>query len=337
MAITTFAVDDGYAYTKVAWMGEDGSLQTRVVPSLAASGLQMTGFDGDSSGGYRTDNQEYTVSSAVSRPMSTEFSGYPFSAMNRAIVHHALWRTEQVSPDVPLEIGLSIPMAIFYNPNREQRDDIQKRRAASFAIPVFPDQVLAGDAAKPHSLEFTSVRVYPEAASAYIDYRLDHRGESSENPEGPVAIVDIGGHTTDIAVMLENFQIDQSQSGTDELGVLKLLRMIEREAEQHYHLTPYAGMAEKVLRHPNHEVRVRAEMINMTEIVNRAKQRLAAEIYQAVEHRIGGADAMVAVVFVGGGAEVLGSVLKSYPHTRVPPEPQLANVRGMLKYMTYLR
>ena len=334
MSIKTFAVDDGYAYTKVAWMNEDRRIETMVIPSVAAIGLHLTGFDGGGSGGYTTDDLNFTVSQSVSKPQSTEFEDYPFSPMNRVIVHHALLETGKVRPGDTLEIALSVPMSVFYSQSNEEREQLRERRAKSFAHTVFPVGV---DDPEPKSLGFSAVSVYPEAASAFIDYLFGDDGETVNDNHGPVAIVDVGGHTTDVAVMLEGFQIDQRQSGTDEIGVLNLIRGIEDGVRSKYKFQPFAGLAERALREPGNRVRIQGKIIDLSEIVTRAKHAVAEDIYQSVQRRIGGAHGLDAVVFVGGGATVMSDVLKSYPHVQVPPEPHFANARGMLKYMNYLR
>ena len=56
-----------------------------------------------------------------------------------------------------------------------------------------------------------------------------------------------------------------------------------------------------------------------------------------VEEMVGDAADLDFILFVGGGSAVLQDVISEYKHARVPKDPQFANARGMLKYMTYVR
>lgn len=321
------AIDDGYAHTKLAWFDDKGKLQTFSIPSLAGSGAQVvTDLSGNPIMGYQTEGQQFTVG-PLPNALDTNFEDYPVSPLNRAIVMHALisagFGGKIVQP------GLTLPFETFY-----KRRDFHDRRLEALSKPVQPL-----DEQSPLPPTIKGAKLYPEAAVAWIDAFVDDMGMPIRDTRniGPVAIVDIGGRTTDIAIYHGHNMIDQERSGTDIKGVKDVLRIIEqRVAEQHNGIMLNRAQTEAALR--TGKVRIYRE-VDISDIVNEAKRIVANELYMILQRRINRAFELEDIIFIGGGAEVMREALAShpsFPQARVLDNPQFSNARGILKFMTFV-
>lgn len=322
------AIDDGYAYTKVAWF-ENGKIQTYGMRSAAQPGVHgITNLDGKPIHAYESDGQRFTVG-PVLNPESTMFEEYPFSPLNRCIIHHALIEGK-VPLGEPLRAGLTLPMNVFYK-NEEVR---HRRMSALLERPV--TCVSSEDVQMP---KFASAKVFPEGAVAWIDAYVNEDGSETRPLDdiGPVAVVDIGGKTTDTAIFPRKGLIDQEKSGTDNVGVMTVMARIESALMKKFDMTTIgSSQVDRALR--TGSVHIFGEK-DVSEIVADAKAQVADEIWRALVRRLTNASEFEEILFVGGGAEVLAPFLinrKEFPLARVLPNPQFANARGVLKYMTFV-
>lgn len=322
------AIDDGYAYTKLAWY-EDGHIKTHGIRSIAQPGVHgLTNLDGKPIHAYKSDDQKFTVG-PVMQPESTLFDEYPFSPLNRCIVYHAIIESNALTSDDSIQAGLTLPMATFYK-NPSTRD----RRVK--ALMEHPVECISDEAL--HLPKFTAAKVYPEGAVAWIDAYVNEDGteERPLNDIGPVAVVDIGGRTMDTAIFPCKGFLDQEKSGTDDVGVMTIMSRIRSALEKKFDMGTVALVqVEKALR--TGFVQIFGQK-DVRDIVDEAKTQVANEIWRAIGRRLPNASEFEEILFVGGGAEVLSSFLlgKDYPLARVLPNPQFANARGVLKYMKFV-
>jgi plasmid segregation protein ParM len=322
------AIDDGYAYTKLAWF-EDGAIRTFSLRSSAQPGVHgITNLDGEPVHAYESDGQRFTVG-PVLNPESTMFEEYAFSPLNRCIIHHAL-----IEGGAPLgesiHAGLTLPMNVFY-----KVEGVRQRRVD--ALLTHPVACVSNkDVVLP---KFQSAKVFPEGAVAWIDAYVNEDGTEARPLDdiGPVAVVDIGGKTTDTAIFPRKGMIDQEKSGTDNVGVMTVMDRISTALMKKFDMTTIgSGQVDRALR--TGVVHIFGEK-DVSDIVASAKEQVADEIWRALARRLTNASEFEEILFVGGGAEVLGPFLinrKEFPLARVLPNPQFANARGVLKYMTFV-
>ncbi|MCP4199543.1 MAG: ParM/StbA family protein, partial [Proteobacteria bacterium] len=186
-------IDDGYAYTKIAL--PDG--RVHAIPSRARIGqsgvtwihqAQQRVFE------YETEGSIYSVGDVDGAP--TQFEGYPVSGLNRVIVQHALQDIGLSGRTVHVVSGL--PVSAFYQKNGEQRSESIKKKQDSLKQSVHPlaDMLSAG---------ISFHEVIPEALAAWYDYVIVEEGDGTtldaDRLSVPVAIVDIGGRTTDYVMV----------------------------------------------------------------------------------------------------------------------------------------
>ena len=323
------AIDDGYAYTKLAWFNNN-TISTYSIRSLAQPGVHgLTTLDGTPIHAYETDDQRFTVG-PVMQPESTLFDEYPFSSLNRCIVYHAVLESGVLKDGEELVAGLTLPMASFY-----RSPVLRERRVKA----LLDHEVRCVSSKEIHLPKFTSAKTYPEGAVAWIDaYVKDDGSEVRPLADiGPVAVVDIGGKTMDTAIFPCKGVLDQERSGTDDVGVMTIMARIRTALEKEFEISNMAlTQVERALR--TGTVHVFGEK-DVSRTVADAKAQVADEIWRAITRRLPNASEFEEILFVGGGAEVLSSYLidaKRFPLARVIDKPQFANARGVLKYMTFV-
>ena len=337
------AVDDGFAYTKAAVFDKEKKvIRTWSEPTYIASGIQgITSFSGtDAVQVYEVDGVYFTVGNMMTQE-DTRYDDYPFSPQNAAMVHHVLYAGHYVPEGAHVHVAASVPMAMFYD--AEHRDEIVARRQKSLMRPVYRQGAA-------QNFVIDKVDILPEAASSYIDFVLSDDGVQTSDVLPQVAIIDIGGRTTDIAVMLEGMLIDKARSGTEQIGVLDLLNDIVLTvqgsvAKQLGKPAPVkipVRLAENILLTFNQKkeatVNLFGRRFDVTEEVSKCVESFVRNVYANAQRRIENISAqMDKVAITGGGAVLTESVFRDvYPHVFVPNQPQYSNVRGMLKYMMYL-
>ena len=191
----SIGVDDGYAFTKIAM--PDGRLIA--IPSRARIGRSnVTWLNGSEQRvfEYEADDTLFAVGEVEGEP--THFDGYPFSGLNRAIVQHALHEAGLAGQSVHAVSGL--PVSRFYLKDGDQRLELIERKRASLKQAVQPI-----DGRLPAAIAFHEV--IPEALAAWYDHIISEANGGvqleAERLGVPVAVIDIGGRTTDFVVVAD--------------------------------------------------------------------------------------------------------------------------------------
>lgn len=320
-------VDDGYAMTKIAMPG-----LTLQIPSRARAGVhgvtsvgRDTGAAADMDCGYETDGGLYTVAEYLDGE-GTRFDEYPFSSLNRAVIHHALRLAGLSGKQVKIATGLPVK---HYFSGLQANSAVIKRKTASLDIPVKP--IVAGG----QCADIVANYVFAEGVAAWIDHAIDDEGKVVVDMGAPAAVVDIGGRTTDCVLVLPGLKVDHARSGTGEIGVLRLYDIVSSRIQQAHSLSDVPGYAiEQAVR--TGSIRLWGKDQDISKIVEDAKREVGEQILREVQRRIGyGAD-LEKVVFVGGGAVVFDSIRQAYRNAVVPKDPEFANARGLLKFMMHV-
>jgi len=320
-------VDDGFAQTKVAYFDEKGVLQTSLIPSLASQGAEdVMDMMGRPVMGYETDGATYTVGS-LSTAVNTGFDDYKISGLNRCIVHAALMNAGMGGKAV--KIGVTLPFGSFYDSN------LKSKRGASLTKTV--TSLGGADLAS-----IQDVFVYPESAVAWFDTFINDNGDPVEgyNESSSIAIIDVGGRSTDIAVFHGPGMIDKARSGTIINGVSNVVEAIRRGAPDAIQ-RPELNLSYVRAENAMHTGKIKAwgKDYDIPELVASAKKMIANQIFTTLKSKINDTQLLDRIVFIGGGAKVLENELVShneFPQAEVAPNPEYANARGILKYMTFV-
>lgn len=320
-------IDDGYAYTKIALA--DGRLCA--IPSRACIGQSSVTWIHQAMQRvfeYETDGTTYSVGMVDGAP--TRFEGYPVSGLNRVIVQHALQDMGLSGQTVHAVSGL--PVNAFYRSNGELRKKaIQKKQDS------LKQSVLVRSDALPAGISFHEV--IPEALAAWYDYVIVEQGGEAvldtDRMSVPVAIVDIGGRTTDYVVVKDQGIIHGS-SGSLQCGMLDVKQKVADGIQERFDLE---RISEQRVAHAleTNSVRLHGEDYDVARLVDSAKKEVVERLLVETRRQLGMGIELDRIVFVGGGAVVLlEHITNWFPHQIIAEHPSFANARGMLKYLRYV-
>ncbi|MFA0809387.1 plasmid segregation protein ParM domain-containing protein [Microbulbifer epialgicus] len=328
--ITDVAVDNGYADQKVAFWHRnhkgEHAIAEMLIPSRAQMGAINISIDGNSSGVYEIDGDPWTVGRDVTEPESIRGQKYAYSELNTVLVNHSLIAAGFSGRSVRISTGL--PFDHFFK-NGQKNQLLIDRVKKSMAEKVKPRGEISAAIIKEHIL-------YPESTAAYVDYAVDEvTGEMKNNIETGLAVVDIGGNTTDITYINPNNTINTDRSGSRNLGVLNVRDRLSRQIKEDFGVDELRdAQLDSALRSGVCQIFGKKE--NVEKQIETAKRMSTKKLMNYVDEVIGDAADLDLVLFVGGGAQILRDIIKEYPHAHVPDRPQFANARGMLKYMTFV-
>lgn len=327
--ISFLGVDDGHYAVKI--VTESG--ETFKVPSRAALGKQMIAIGNGSEGMvYQTEGgRVYTVSEFLPTAEDTRFADYPKSDLNLVVVADALRRAGYGGRSVKITTGL--PVSSYYLGNGQPNQPLIDAKVANLQKRVTCEDL-------PLANIVTST-VAAEAVAAYVDHLMDLDGDPVEDYDAiqrfSVGVIDVGGKTTDCAVVRPGMMVDVSRSGSNDIGLL----MLEQALGSHLRtaLEVDAALSPTLIEGAmtKGKVRLYGKEHDVSEIVEREKKQLADKIMSAVRTKIGSGADLEYVLFVGGGALMLkDQLLTHFPHARVPEQPDFANARGMLKFAKHV-
>jgi plasmid segregation protein ParM len=146
------------------------------------------------------------------------------------------------------------------------------------------------------------------------------------------AVLDIGGRTTDIALIKEA-DIRVQQSGTRDIGTLSLAALVRRRIEdvcpgiqQRSHGNIESAVRDGKIRVGNREIDLRnaldREVDDLLERIEGYFVSLCGTSMADIQH----------ILCVGGGSALLERQLRErFPTAEFPADPQMANARGMYR------
>ncbi|HEB59738.1 MAG TPA: ParM/StbA family protein [Gammaproteobacteria bacterium] len=320
-------LDDGYAFTKIAL--PDGRLLA--IPSRARVGQSGVTWIHEAEqriAEYETEDTVYSVGAVDGAP--THFEGYPWSGLNRAVVQHALQQAGLAGQSVHAVSGL--PVSTFYRKSGEHRQETiaKKRDSLKQAVRPLSDALPVGIAFH---------EVIPEALAAWYDYVIvdleDGVTLDADRVSVPVAIVDIGGRTTDYVVVKDQ-GILHASSGSLQCGMLNVKQCVTDGIQERFDLET---LSEQLVSHAieNKAVRLQGKNHDVAALVEVAKREVVEQIHDETRRQLGLGIELDRVLFVGGGTVALANHIANwFPHQAIAEHPAFANARGMLKYLRYV-
>jgi len=338
LAVGQVGLDDGYAYTKVAL--PDGRLLA--VPSrarLGSAGVTWIRDEEQKIFEYETGGCVYSVGAVDGEP--TQFDEYPGSALNRVIAQHALQQAGMSGRSIHVVSGL--PVSAFYrNDGQQRRQVIQaKRNGLQVSVePVVPRKA-SHKAAQQGSLKASIAfhEVIPEALAAWYDYVIvmtdDGVTLDADRVSAPIAIVDIGGRTTDY-VVVQDQGIVHSSSGSLNRGMLNIKIRVANRIQEHFDISE---LGEQSISRAveTHQLRLHGKNHDVSALVAEAKSELVERLYTETRRKLGRGAELDRVLFVGGGSAALASDIADwFPNQTIADHAAFANARGMLKYLQFV-
>ena len=340
-------LDDGHDTNKVCFGWDDDAKAWRYGyhKSRAVEGLQQVMSMGGSysaGGAYETAGKRFTVAGSQNllQALDTRMSGYPLSDLNRTLVTHSL--AACALGDTPVYLITGLPVDQYYK-NGAPNQELIGQKIESLAKPV--SRIGKGPA-----LAFIGGQsVVSEATAAFYDALIQHDGKYDAGIEAlitrrPVAVMDLGGKTTDLVVVAENVSsVYKDQSGTKDIGVLQLLDQVAEQIKSEYGLNdnPPLPYVEVACRTKTYELF--GENVDVSHIVVAACEAYLDRVKNFFVSKLRDGSTVGAVIFVGGGTALLQSALGDdafatiYKGKRfIAKDPEYANARGMWKFGMYV-
>lgn len=340
-------LDDGHDTNKVCFGWDEAAKAWRYgyFKSRAVEGLQqvMSMGGGDNAGGaYETAGRRFTVAGSQNllQALDTRMAGYPLSDLNRTLVTHSLAACGL--GDAPVYLITGLPVDQYYK-NGAPNEDLIGKKIESLATPV--SRVGKG----PALATIYGQSVVSEATAAFYDALIQHDGEYDPGIEAiisrrPVAVMDLGGKTTDLVVVAENVSsVYKDQSGTKDIGVLQLLDQVAEQIKSEFGLNdnPPLPYVEEACRTKKYELF--GENVDVSHIIVSACEAYLGRIKNFFVSKLRDGSTVGALIFVGGGTALIQSALGDeafasiYKGKRfIAKEPEYANARGMWKFGMYV-
>lgn len=322
-AVPIIGIDDGFAQTKV-YGRLDGAPLRLIIPSSVRPGVfGLSALHGDSrEAAYRTEEgEEFTVAAHIATEPTT-FPSFHFSGMNRVLVAHALVMAGLGGRSVDIMVGL--PIGEFFE-NGVKSEARIARKVANIQRGVVS---LAGaPLARPRR-----VRVGCQAIAAFVDWLLGEDAMPRRSVPERAAVVDIGGCTTDIAVIVQGDRIDHSRTGTARIGVLALYEMIAAGLRTRFAVQDVFPLEVLARAVRERTVRLWGKDERIDNLVDYAIAQFRGRVVREIERKLGGGSDLDIILFVGGGANLIGDIREYMPNAVQVEDPELANARGLWKY-----
>ena len=270
-------IDDGYAVTKLALA--DGRLLA--IPSAARAGRSNVSWMPRAEQlifEYETKGTVFSVGDVDAS--STRFEGYSSSALNRVIVQHALQCADLEGRELAAVSGL--PVNHFYHRSGKRRAAAIADKQANLAAPVTPRSAAS-------AAEIIDHDVVPEALAAWYDHVITvNDGRASLDQERicrPLAVVDIGGRTTD-TVVVANQGIEHSSSASVTLGCLDVQRSLANSLEERFELAAVSGLPVNHFYHRSGKRRATAISEKQANLVTPVTPLSAASAAEIIAHDV---------------------------------------------------
>jgi len=151
----------------------------------------------------------------------------------------------------------------------------------------------------------------------------------------PIAIVDIGGRTTDYVVVKDQ-GILHAASGSLQCGMLNVKHSVANGIQARFDLE---SLSEPLVAHAveHKHVRLQGKNHDVADIVEAAMREVVERIHAETRRQLGLGVELDRVLFVGGGTVALAEHIANwFPHQAIAEHPAFANARGMLKYLRYV-
>ncbi len=328
-------VDDGFLETKV--MFSDGksfrmpsSAKAGELNQISVNGSDMTVFP------YSTSDGNY-IAGDIREADVTAFDGYPLSALNRVIVSHAI-RMAGVSSNTDVCICTGLPVKKFYVGSKLNKPLISKKIANMSRNDVFAINPQTGKKTELHKI--LKNEVICEGIAAWMDLIISRSPKTGrlfydkDIAKKRIAIVDIGGRTTDIAVVQDGL-IDTDRSSTINTGMINVQIAVAEAIYARFDHNPTVEELRTALSEKKIKLWGRWEVID--DMVLSAQKSAVSRIEAETRKCLGNAADMDEVVFVGGTVAEVGHLLEGWFGNQVIGDnPGFANARGMQKYAEFV-
>lgn len=320
-------IDDGFAETKVCL---SNGVNIKIKSQAKAGEMNQISINGGPATvySYSTADGPFIIGD-LRESDPTASDEYPVSAMNRVIVSHAL-RLAGVTSEYDVYICTGLPVKKFYVGGKPNQKLIAAKQ----------QNLLLNDVASSDEGDYRLCRikrhdVLAEGVAAWMDLVLyrNQDGNIVKNKQlsaQRIAIIDIGGRTTDIAVIQEGI-MDNQRSSTIEVGMLAVRDAISAAINSAHGVEPTSEMLNDALS--TRTIKLWGTATNVDDLVEKAIISTVTRIKAEVKKLLQNAVDIDRVVFVGGTVVEIEKHLDGwFRNQSICPSPPFANAQGMLKF-----
>ncbi len=322
------AIDDGLAQMKLFGESPKGSgFIQDTFPSGIKSASTGTILDlaGGTVGMYITEENEKFVCTYTTKSEETRFPDFHVSQIDRVLIHHALLKAGYGGKKV--ELLTALPVDEFYQGTSVNAERIGRKKANLLKRVTAVDSDI-------EMAEIVEVKVGCQAIAAFFDYVYTDKMKLIEEIPESAAVIDIGGSTTDIAVILEGKVIDFAKSGAARIGVLDIHTMVKNRIEKKVNADSAISFSIKQIDTAcrTKSIMLYGQKVDITQEVDDVAADVSAEILREINRKIGSGATLDQIILVGGGSAFLKDHLKGWPHAFLAKDSELSNARGLLKF-----
>lgn len=316
--------DDGFAEVKQATsLGDTSRFPSRAkageMTAIALNGGQTKSF------GYSTPDGNF-VAGDIRDPDPTSFDDYPFSAMNRVIVSHSL-RMAGIDPDTKIVMCSGLPIKRYYSGLKPDAENINRKI----------ENLLKNDVRCMDGTQLPQIikhYVGSEGILAWIDMVIQRKdgklGMDRDLASGRIAIVDMGGRTTDIA-LIDGGELDMQKSSTINAGMLDIKEALaERIYTKDRYKAPAVVLDQAV---DTGKIKIFGEITDVSAMVDECKQSVLARIHAEVKRLLNNGEDVDKVRFVGGTVAATENLIEGwFRNQEIAEDPGFANANGACKF-----
>ena len=313
-------VDAGCAYIKVVAFDDNNQLIKRAIPSIAVAGKPTADMTGKKSPSYMCDGQTWSINLNSSKYKDTRYPDYPYDQLNTVLLHHGI-KQAGISND-EIQLATCIPLNDYYS--EMELNKARKRDSSQKAV-------ISNDGLTLPKIEHRLT--VPEGLSGWIDLCFNFNGDKKSGmPTNDVGLVDIGGRTTDIAVIVREMEIYTDTISTIPMGYLDVMANLNELINIQYKNTGKFALSdlEKALTARTMEIES-GRVENIGVLVDQAISIFTASLFRDVSHIIGNAGQLSGTCYFGGGVHHIKETIKEQEKVFIPEDPQFCNAIGALK------
>lgn len=292
--------DDGSTNVKLAWFDKQ-ELQTKLSTNSFKKGWKIEGLGGKGTFNYELNGQKFTYDEVSEQAIRTTHIEYQYTDANVLAIHHALLSSGLEPQDVDLVVTL--PISEFYTADCQKNELNIQRKIENVLRPV---QLNKGT-----TFTIKNVEVMPESLPAVLTQLVnDNVGEFEKS-----LVIDLGGTTLDVGVIVGQFDGVSAIHGNSEIGVsmvtqaaLIALKMASSDTS--------ALVADELIKQRHNEQFVR-QIVNdesKTPLVLETIESAIKQLGERVVDELSQFKNVNRIYLVGGGASLIEPAIRKAWH-----------------------
>ncbi|WP_118987952.1 plasmid segregation protein ParM domain-containing protein [Photorhabdus sp. CRCIA-P01] len=292
--------DDGSTNVKLAWY-EGKKLQTSLSANSFRTGWKVEGLGNRQTFNYELDGKKFTYDEVSNQAISTTHIEYQYTDANVLAVHHALLNSG-IKPQ-PVSLTVTLPISEFYTPECQKNELNIQRKIDNLLRPV---KLNKGEA-----FTIEHVEVMPESLPAVFAQLV----KDKVGPYEKSLVIDLGGTTLDVGVVVGQFEDVSAIHGNASIGVsmvtqatLSALKMASSDTSP--------MVADELIKHRN-EAGFVSQVINdesKVSLVLDIIDSTIAKLGERVVDELGDFRHVNRVYIVGGGAPLIAPAVQAAWH-----------------------